>query len=200
MPRHPTLKPIETFNAMYGKNHYIIRFQDAGVVEAEFARIGYRNSLQTLLTIPHPIPPILSEENPFGNEFTTEEQILPAWFTQEDLDYYTTKFTKSGFTGPLNYYRCLDKNWELMAPWHREVRSTFLSNSSLVMKISSTLCWAIKSSYTMVTSRKMFPCFKMLLSWKELVTFYNKKSLKRSLITSTNSSKISKITFPSIHI
>lgn len=27
MPRHPTLKPIAAFKAMYGKNYYIVRFQ-----------------------------------------------------------------------------------------------------------------------------------------------------------------------------
>ncbi|GAA0150684.1 hydrolase [Lithospermum erythrorhizon] len=33
------------------------------------------------------------------------------------LDYYASKYEKSGFTGALNYYRALDLNWELTAPW-----------------------------------------------------------------------------------
>ncbi|KAJ1686010.1 hypothetical protein LUZ63_017400 [Rhynchospora breviuscula] len=28
-----------------------------------------------------------------------------------------SKFQKSGFTGGINYYRCMDINWELTAPW-----------------------------------------------------------------------------------
>ena len=28
-----------------------------------------------------------------------------------------SEFTGAGFTGPLNWYRNLDRNWELTAPW-----------------------------------------------------------------------------------
>ncbi|KAI3713620.1 hypothetical protein L1987_72203 [Smallanthus sonchifolius] len=37
--------------------------------------------------------------------------------SKEDLAYYTSKFEKTGFTGGLNYYRALNINWELTAPW-----------------------------------------------------------------------------------
>jgi hypothetical protein len=30
------------------------------------------------------------------------------WITEEELGQYAQKFDKSGFTGPLNYYRMLD--------------------------------------------------------------------------------------------
>lgn len=43
--------------------------------------------------------------------------ILPAWLTQPDLDFYTSEFQNSGFRGPLNWYRNMDRNWEQMAPW-----------------------------------------------------------------------------------
>jgi pimeloyl-ACP methyl ester carboxylesterase len=36
---------------------------------------------------------------------------------EEDISYYAEKFEKTGFTGGLNFYRCLDLNWELSAPW-----------------------------------------------------------------------------------
>ncbi|WZZ08964.1 hypothetical protein YC2023_094885 [Brassica napus] len=39
------------------------------------------------------------------------------WLTQEDLDYYVSKYEKKGFTGAINYYRNIDRNWELTAPW-----------------------------------------------------------------------------------
>ncbi|RID50082.1 hypothetical protein BRARA_H00835, partial [Brassica rapa] len=39
------------------------------------------------------------------------------WLTQEDLDYYVSKYEKKGFTGTINYYRNIDRNWELTAPW-----------------------------------------------------------------------------------
>ena len=33
------------------------------------------------------------------------------------LDFYAGEFNRSGFRGPLNYYRNIDRNWELMAPF-----------------------------------------------------------------------------------
>ena len=31
------------------------------------------------------------------------------------LDYYVDEYTRTGFTGALNYYRCRDRNWEITA-------------------------------------------------------------------------------------
>jgi pimeloyl-ACP methyl ester carboxylesterase len=42
---------------------------------------------------------------------------LPAWLSESDLDFYAGEFKRSGFRGPLNYYRNVDRNWELMAPF-----------------------------------------------------------------------------------
>ena len=38
----------------------------------------------------------------------------PSWLSAADLDYYGGEFARSGFRGPLNYYRNIDRNWELM--------------------------------------------------------------------------------------
>lgn len=42
---------------------------------------------------------------------------IPDWITDDELQVYAYKFQRSGFTGPLNYYRAMDLNWEIMAPW-----------------------------------------------------------------------------------
>ncbi|WP_030317745.1 alpha/beta fold hydrolase [Streptomyces sp. NRRL B-3229] len=42
---------------------------------------------------------------------------LPDWLTEQDLDELAASYTQ-GFTGALNWYRNLDRNWELTAPWH----------------------------------------------------------------------------------
>ncbi|KAM3268292.1 hypothetical protein P3S67_031233 [Capsicum chacoense] len=42
---------------------------------------------------------------------------LSSWQSEEELDYYACKFEKTGFTGPVNYYRALPLDWELTAPW-----------------------------------------------------------------------------------
>src|SRR3954454_15328610 len=42
---------------------------------------------------------------------------LPAWLTETDVDYYTNEFSRTGFRGGLNWYRNIDRNWELLAPF-----------------------------------------------------------------------------------
>jgi pimeloyl-ACP methyl ester carboxylesterase len=38
---------------------------------------------------------------------------LPPWLLREDLDSLEGEYTRTGFTGGLNYYRNCDRNWEL---------------------------------------------------------------------------------------
>ena len=42
---------------------------------------------------------------------------LPTWLTKDDIDFYAGEFTRTGFRGGLNWYRNIDRNWELMAPF-----------------------------------------------------------------------------------
>jgi pimeloyl-ACP methyl ester carboxylesterase len=40
---------------------------------------------------------------------------LPAWITESDIDIYVEEFTRSGFRGSLNWWRNIDRSWELLA-------------------------------------------------------------------------------------
>jgi len=42
---------------------------------------------------------------------------LPAWLGPEEIDFYAGEFARAGFRGGLNWYRNIDRNWELLAPW-----------------------------------------------------------------------------------
>lgn len=42
---------------------------------------------------------------------------LPRWLTAEDLDFYTEQFEFSGFRGPLNRYRNVDRDWRDLQVW-----------------------------------------------------------------------------------
>ena len=33
------------------------------------------------------------------------------------MDFYTAEFTRTGYRGGLNWYRNIDRNWELLAPF-----------------------------------------------------------------------------------
>jgi pimeloyl-ACP methyl ester carboxylesterase len=39
----------------------------------------------------------------------------PEWITQDEVDHYVAEFSRTGFTGGLNWYRNFDRNWELTA-------------------------------------------------------------------------------------
>ena len=42
---------------------------------------------------------------------------LPAWVAESDIEVYVAEFTRSGFGGAVAWYRNVDRNWELLAPF-----------------------------------------------------------------------------------
>jgi pimeloyl-ACP methyl ester carboxylesterase len=45
----------------------------------------------------------------------TDPASLPAWITEADIDVYVAELTRSGFRGPVSWWRNIDRSWELMA-------------------------------------------------------------------------------------
>ena len=43
---------------------------------------------------------------------------LPAWLTEADVEVYAASFRRNGFRGPFSWYRNIDRNWALLAPFH----------------------------------------------------------------------------------
>ncbi|PIM97865.1 Soluble epoxide hydrolase [Handroanthus impetiginosus] len=113
-PWDPKMNLVEKFRSLYGDDHYIGRFQEPGDIEAEFAKIGVKEVLKNFLAFRNPGPLYF----PKGKGFGYSAERAP-WLTEEDLDYYVSRFEKTGFTGAVNYYRALGLNWELNAPWSR---------------------------------------------------------------------------------
>src|SRR5262245_887316 len=42
---------------------------------------------------------------------------LPAWLSEDDLEFYVKEFSRTDFRGGLNWYRNIDRSWELLAPY-----------------------------------------------------------------------------------
>jgi pimeloyl-ACP methyl ester carboxylesterase len=42
---------------------------------------------------------------------------LPPWLTEADVEFFAGEFERNGFRGGLNWYRNIDRNWELLAPF-----------------------------------------------------------------------------------
>ena len=40
-----------------------------------------------------------------------------AWLSEADIDFYAREFARTGFRGGLNWYRNIDRNWELLAAY-----------------------------------------------------------------------------------
>ncbi|XP_042050542.1 epoxide hydrolase A-like [Salvia splendens] len=111
-PGNPEANPVEAFRKLYGDDHYICRFQEPGDIEAEFKKVGTKEVLKNILSYREPAPLFF----PKGKGFIYSTDRAP-WLTEDDLDYYVTRFDKTGFTGGVNYYRVFVLNCELNAPW-----------------------------------------------------------------------------------
>jgi pimeloyl-ACP methyl ester carboxylesterase len=118
MPRSPVPPMAAMREAFKGQFFYQLYFQEPGVAEAEFEKdirtalkkflvMGAGGNDLTLLPVKGPDDDLLSD--------LPDPDVLPDWLTEEDLDFYTAEFERSGFRGPLNYYRNHDLTWELTA-------------------------------------------------------------------------------------
>lgn len=115
LPRNPLGKVVEYFRAAYGEDHYIVRFQEPGDMEAEIASMGTKTFLKKFMSFRKQTPFYFPKGKGFGDD--NAPVILPSWLSEEDVDYYASKFDKTGFTGGINYYRAFDLSWELTAAW-----------------------------------------------------------------------------------
>jgi pimeloyl-ACP methyl ester carboxylesterase len=106
---------------------YQLYFQAPGVAEAELER-DVRLSIRSLLFSASGDAPLRKNDATPGGEVgmvprrggflsrLINPPSLPHWLTQADVDFYVSEFKRTGFRGGLNWYRNIDRNWELLAP------------------------------------------------------------------------------------
>jgi pimeloyl-ACP methyl ester carboxylesterase len=111
-------RPFDSLRESGITNFYWQYFQQPGTAEAEFERdVGL--TMRTLLGrgFSDPAASLFVEQ---GKGFLGEpraDRPLPDWLDEADLSYFTEVYQESGFRGGLNWYRNIDRNWELTAPW-----------------------------------------------------------------------------------
>ena len=125
-PVRPTSVMPKTADAVF----YQLYFQTPGVPDAEFAhdvRGFIRGNLFTM-SADGPMRTRPPGASPAGmvpragglrarwNALEVPET-LPSWCREVDIDVVANDFARTGFTGGLNYYRNIDRNWELLAPF-----------------------------------------------------------------------------------
>jgi pimeloyl-ACP methyl ester carboxylesterase len=116
--------PLRMLRAAGQHGFYWLYFQEPGVAEAEFERdpeVTLRRILYSgsgdrpsraggagILTVPE------------GGGFLThtlDPETLPPWLDGNTLRTMAAEYRRTGFRGGLNYYRNIDRNWKLTAPW-----------------------------------------------------------------------------------
>jgi len=124
VPHRPrsTDAPLKSLRQAGLHNYYWIYFQAPGVAEREFERDVGGTLRKLLYGVAGDAP--IDRENPLvipeGQGFLdrlTAPPALPSWLREEDVQTMETEYRRTGFRGGLNWYRNIDRNWELTAPW-----------------------------------------------------------------------------------
>jgi pimeloyl-ACP methyl ester carboxylesterase len=104
VPRAPAL-PMPIMRRHLGEDFYICWFQTPGEADRELAK-DVRRTLTT--------------SRAWTRGWADDESWtpkVPQWLSEEELGVYVRAFERTGFTGGLNWYRNIDRNWELTAPF-----------------------------------------------------------------------------------
>jgi epoxide hydrolase A/B len=113
----PTTVMPQTDEAMF----YQLYFQTPGVAEAELER-DPRTTIRRLAYAGSGNAPAhegIAMVRRGGGflDHTIEPDTLPPWLTAADIEFYAAEFGRTGLRGGLNWYRNIDRNWELLAPY-----------------------------------------------------------------------------------
>jgi pimeloyl-ACP methyl ester carboxylesterase len=104
VPRAPAA-PIPIMRRHLGEDFYIVWFQQPGVADEALA-----GNVRRTLTTSRQWTAQWAHEDPHPPR-------VPAWLTEDDLQVYVDAFERTGFSGGLNWYRNIDRNWELTEPF-----------------------------------------------------------------------------------
>ena len=110
-------RPLDSLRAGGVSNFYWQYFQAPGVAETEFER-DVAATMRKILGrgVSDPDALFITEDKGFlGNIPPVLD--LPDWVSEDDIATFAESYQKSGFHGGLNWYRNLDRNWDLTAPW-----------------------------------------------------------------------------------
>jgi pimeloyl-ACP methyl ester carboxylesterase len=117
---HPPADPIAIFRSRFGKDFYIVNFNDSDEADRTFAanprrlftNLVRKNQLSRAAfeQLPDEMK-VLSLLRVFERDDPGGEPILD----EKELDYFVDAFAASGFTRPINWYRNITRNWQAFA-------------------------------------------------------------------------------------
>ena len=113
------IRPTDAMKQIAGeKQFYQLYFQEPGKAERELEADVRKTMLTALYSLSGDAPPdkrwhFLFEKSETFLDSGSVPEILPPWLTEADVDFYTEEFKRTGFRGALNWYRNIDRNWEV---------------------------------------------------------------------------------------
>jgi pimeloyl-ACP methyl ester carboxylesterase len=119
LPRAPA-PPVPLMREHLGEDFYIVHFQEPGVAEAMLGR-DVRRTLATT-----------KQWSRSWGEVEGDVPPCPPFMTEAELGVFVEAYTRTGFTGGLNWYRNLDRNQRVMGEWdgvHVTVPALFVQGS-----------------------------------------------------------------------
>ncbi|XP_004848444.1 bifunctional epoxide hydrolase 2 isoform X3 [Heterocephalus glaber] len=111
IPANPKVHPMETIKANPVFD-YQLYFQEPGVAEAELEQNLSRTFKSFFRASDEGFLPV-HKVTEMGGLFvqSPEDPGLSKMVTEEEIQFYVQQFKKSGFRGPLNWYRNMERNW-----------------------------------------------------------------------------------------
>jgi pimeloyl-ACP methyl ester carboxylesterase len=127
VPRRP-VRPTTTMPQTEDAQFYQLYFQTPGVAEEELERDVRRTIRRVLYAASGDRPREATGTRRSGDgemvprhggflSRMVDPPSLPAWLSEADVDVYAGEFARTRFRGGLNWYRNIDRNWELLAPY-----------------------------------------------------------------------------------
>jgi pimeloyl-ACP methyl ester carboxylesterase len=112
-------RPTDRMKRTFGDTFfYILYFQKVGPADEELARDVRRSVLDFAWSLSGPAAAqralnIRQVGEGGFLDFLSSPPGPMDWFTEEDIDYFVGEFSRTGYFGPLSWYRNIDRNWEL---------------------------------------------------------------------------------------
>ena len=118
LPRGP-MAPVTLMRQVLGDSFfYILYFQEPGVADADLGADAGETMTRMLGGVrvqsdgPIDLGDYAANDGRGFVERMPKVDELPGWLSQAELDHYIETFTRTGFTGGINWYRNMDRNWE----------------------------------------------------------------------------------------
>lgn len=127
LPRAP-MDPIAAMRAIYGEDMYIVYFQKPGVADAMLAKDAgkvFRFFMRKNGVTAEEYAKLPEDQRRLAlvQALQTDESSWPGepLLNAEEMKFFVDTFTRTGFTGGINWYRNFTRNWQTMEPYEEKV-------------------------------------------------------------------------------